>query len=235
MSGTIAYSGAFCGAFVSEDDKFIGVGFKGTSSWRDAVQDGMIQAFQSPAPVLYGEKVHTGFYTGLFDMFKQGDVFVQPFTLIMGGLSRYDKSYYTHITGHSLGGAYTTLLHCELNRLEKTPTPPTVTVKDELTFGSPRTAFNALANRCGDNMQPGQSSWRFANNWDPVPALPPRKVLGYTHIDTGYKLYKDSDPTKIPSERNNGGEDSPVGNPPEDRISTHAIKVYYAYVERLAG
>lgn len=67
-------------------------------------------------------------------------------------------------------------------------------------------------------MQPGQSSWRFANNWDPVPAVPPRILTGYTHVDTGYKLYKDSAPTEIPTERNNLGEEPPVDRP---EVTTH--------------
>ncbi|KLO12952.1 alpha/beta-hydrolase [Schizopora paradoxa] len=232
VSGEKAYSGAFCGVFVSEENKFVGAAFKGTSNWKEAKEDMWAKVYEARAPILYGSKVHSGFYFGLFDTFNQGGDSVQPFALIMNGLKFYDEEYYLHVTGHSLGGAYSTFLHCELNRLVDDPQSTKVTIKDIMTFGSPRTGLKDFANKCGENMQPHQNSWRFANKWDPVPMVPPRIMTGYTHVDTGYKLYKDRQPELIPSERTN--EESAVDGEPEENITTHGIAVYYTYVSRVA-
>jgi len=230
--GSKAYSGAFCGVFVSDGGKFVGVAFKGTSNLKEAKEDVWITVREAEAPILYGTKVHSGFYYGLFDTFNQGGDTVQPFAMIMNGLRLYDAKYYLHVTGHSLGAAYATLLHCELNRLVTDPEAPKVTIKDMLTFGSPRTGLNDFANKFGENMWPNQKSWRFANRFDLVTVLPPRG-LGYTHVDAGYTLYKNQEPEPIPSERTASVEDTDEGDP-EVYLPFHGIATYYKYVDRIS-
>ncbi|KLO12953.1 alpha/beta-hydrolase [Schizopora paradoxa] len=234
VSGKKAYAGAFCGAFVSEDDEFVGVAFKGSSSWNDWREDSMINLYEARAPILYGSKVHSGFYFGLFDTFNEDGDSVQPFAMIMDGLKHFDEKYYLHVTGHSLGGAYSTFLHCELNRLAGDLQSTNATINDILTFGSPRTGVKDFADKYGENMQPHQNSWRFANKLDLVPKLPVGK--GYTHVDTGYKLYKDRQPELIHSERTNE-ESAEAGDPGEDyglKLPWHKIEDYYNYISRVA-
>ncbi len=98
-----------------------------------------------------------------------------------------------------------------------------------MTFGSPRTGLEAFANKCGENMQPRQNSWRFANKFDPVPMVPPRFMTGYTHIDAGYKLYKDQDPKPIPSERTNKDADADADAADDRSITTHGQKCFVFY------
>ncbi|KAI0359027.1 hypothetical protein OH77DRAFT_1128378 [Trametes cingulata] len=70
----IRQSGAFCGAFVSDDVKkpFIGVAFKG-SDRRDMITDlkwHPVQALQRPE-IVWGAPTHRGFYFGLFGCFSE--------------------------------------------------------------------------------------------------------------------------------------------------------------------
>jgi hypothetical protein len=85
----------------------------------------------------------------------------------------------TVVTGHSLGGALTTLFVMENDSKRK------FDLKTLCTFASPRVGnmeFVHLFNRLPIN------SWRIVNKCDIVPKLPPHfpHVLDYGHVDTAY-------------------------------------------------
>jgi hypothetical protein len=85
----------------------------------------------------------------------------------------------TVVTGHSLGGALTTLFVMENDSKRK------FDLKTLCTFASPRVGnmeFVHLFNKLPIN------SWRIVNTHDIVPKLPPHLpvVLDYGHVDTAY-------------------------------------------------
>ena len=77
------------------------------------------------------------------------------------------------LTGHSLGGAVTTLAGYALSADLKFP------VDNVYTYGSPRVGNSAFAS----NAPPaGVTGWRVTHHRDIVPHLPPSHVLGFHHV-----------------------------------------------------
>jgi hypothetical protein len=91
----------------------------------------------------------------------------------------------TVVTGHSLGGALTTLFVMENASKRK------FDIKTLCTFASPRVGMKEFV-RAFDALP--IDSWRIANKHDLVPKLPPHipVVLDYVHVDTEYLF--DSNP-----------------------------------------
>ena len=78
------------------------------------------------------------------------------------------------ISGHSLGGALSTLAAAELEALG-------FRVASVSTFGSPRVGDQVFASFIGGKFGDRMRRWTHAH--DVVPSLPPR-VLGYHHVPT---------------------------------------------------
>lgn len=94
------------------------------------------------------------------------------------------NTYYTHllnsnkniiISGHSLGGALSTLLFLELSLLQEI-NPNRMFL---YTYGSPRVGNIDFVNYFYNNTLT-KNSFRYVNNKDPIPHLPP--AIQYTHI-----------------------------------------------------
>jgi len=83
------------------------------------------------------------------------------------------------VTGHSLGGALTTLLTLDVGLNTSCRTPTTYT------YASPRTGDHAFAGCFNAAIA---SSYRIANRQDLVPKLPPILPLPYEHVNTQYEL-----------------------------------------------
>ena len=78
------------------------------------------------------------------------------------------------ITGHSLGGAYATLLAAELLLAHRKLTM--------ITYGQPRIGNAAFASTLDKRLAAtGSTSWRLVHYADPVPHLPP-EVLDFRHV-----------------------------------------------------
>ena len=90
----------------------------------------------------------------------------------------------TVVTGHSLGGALTTLFVLENSTKHK------FDIKSLCTFASPRIGNMEFARTFN---QLAIDSWRIVNTLDLVPKLPPHipVLLDYDHVDTAYPFSSD--------------------------------------------
>ena len=84
------------------------------------------------------------------------------------------RHFEVEITGHSLGGALSTLLAVELEALG-------FRIARVTTFGSPRVGDWRFADYYDEKL--GDRTHRFTHAHDAVPSLPPR-LLGYHHVAT---------------------------------------------------
>ena len=115
--------------------------------------------------------------------------------------------------GHSLGGAYSTLVFGEFLRL-KYDQPETKFQRynfgDRYTFGAPRVCLLPFAEKVNANNQRSSDDtkstylFRIVNAGDPIPTIPPATLWGlekmpYVHVGGGYKL-STSGPEAMPDE-----------------------------------
>jgi hypothetical protein len=94
------------------------------------------------------------------------------------------------LQGHSLGGAYATLFWASLLA---TPPPVDATIRDLITFGSPRVGDRTFVDSV-KRLKGKRRSWRFMNGYDIVTSLPiPTGILSYEyiHIDTLVRIAPD--------------------------------------------
>jgi hypothetical protein len=122
--------------------------------------------------------IHSGFKRSLDSVW----------TLIAATLDRWKGGGRTlWITGHSLGGGLALLATAYL----RFPLDPAATVPKPVaglyTFGQPRAGNSAFCNPCDADF--GDLYFRFVNDEDIVPRVPPR-LLGYSH--TGNLEYIDA-------------------------------------------
>ncbi|EWY80717.1 hypothetical protein FOYG_16645 [Fusarium oxysporum NRRL 32931] len=210
------WDGPFCGAFLPNDkntDKpFIGVAFKGTNPLQSReIQVDLNYQLIEASDELGNQLVSTGVYTGLFGKFEEP--YGQPYQFIrtqLAGVTSFFARSNTparlHVTGHSLGGSYSSL--CYAGFLKDIPTlfPETEAIMgDQYTFGAPRVGSNDWAkyNLERVSKSAGQT-WRIVNNDDIVPQVPPTTLkpdqINFFHVDKGMKIFKDQKPETIPSE-----------------------------------
>jgi hypothetical protein len=168
------------GYFVGYNDqqKKIVISFKGTDSIRSAFVDIQL-AFADASNVSpafsNGEKIHTGF----MNAYKYHKNSVQS-ALLMAIQDR--PSYPITFTGHSLGGAMSSIA-----ALDFVTSTKGAKYKDQvriISFGAPRVGNTAWAT-LSQKMIPTQ--YRIAHENDVVPSLPPR-AFGYFHTGQQVEL-----------------------------------------------
>ncbi|QRV98485.1 Lipase (class 3) [Ceratobasidium sp. AG-Ba] len=231
------WSGPYCGAFYSQDPKtpFVGMAFKGTNRKNkgELLVDWHYEPQESPSEVLYGAHVSKGVFNGLFGHFGAW----RPFDLITKGLTSLlltipndtDEKVVTHLTGHSLGGSYSSLCFTQLTIEGKLPLA--ATLGDLYTFGSPRNGEDdlaiALRNHLGEKTG---NSWRIVNKGDRIPTVPPVipfSRVDFVHVDTGLMISPDKAPELLDTEI---GTKPPKGNLVFG-IGEHQTEDYYVSLQ----
>ncbi|KAI0359029.1 alpha/beta-hydrolase [Trametes cingulata] len=231
----ICQSGAFCGAFISDDVEkpFIGVAFKG-SDGRDVITDikwHPVQALQRPE-IVWGAPTHRGFYFGLFGCFSEQQPGQIPFDVLQGQLSAiYENNARLHFTGHSLGGAYCTLAYGEFLRLQDDATFSQYNLGDLYSLAAPRTCLPPFSDEVNKRTQAGGGKYifRIVNKEDPVPLIPPPPISWeialnpFIHVGGAWRI-TDEGPEKM-------ADEPPMVEPPQCEemvFEDHDTRGYYA-------
>lgn len=165
------WDGPFCGAFFTtaeqESVPFIGLAFKGTKPNRKAQIQVDYDYNQITGDRLGGTHCSVGVYTGLFRQFDPPND--PPYANILSGTEKLAQALPNslgrrvriHVTGHSLGGSYSTFCFTQLMLDVAGDTMP-IALGDEYAFGAPRVGSNDYvqlnANLVG--LHDGQS-WRI--------------------------------------------------------------------------
>ncbi|MFE3071314.1 lipase family protein [Streptomyces sp. NPDC059247] len=152
-------------AYTMASDDMIVTAFRGTepAEIRDWLSDSSTPPWPGPARTGY---VHYGFAEALESVFPE----LRGTHAELGGGGRS-----VWFTGHSLGGALAMLAATRMY-LED----PRLRADGVVTFGQPRTCDRLLAAACDKGFK--GRLYRFVNNNDIVPQLPPEPV--YTHVET---------------------------------------------------
>lgn len=216
--GHVYWDGPFCGAFCTKDEQkaspFIGIAFKGTNPFRGKeLMVDLSYALQS-SDFLNGEAVSEGVYGALFGKYKDlhGEIaytfIIEQLGFLAQNLPKSDPStnVRTHVTGHSLGGSYSSFCYAQL-LIDATAgkLPKVIAPGDQYTFGAPRVGSQkwALFNRESVLKHEGLT-WRIVNNTDIVPQVPPTRLmshqLDFYHVETGMRIFSDKAPVTIPTE-----------------------------------
>lgn len=234
--GHASWDGPYCGAFVTTDAQkerpFIGLAFKGTNpesltQWHVDFSFKLIASNMQ----LEKQKVSIGVYTGLFGNFGKENDQDTPYVAILEQLQLIASKLPNvtgepakiHVTGHSLGGSYSSLCYAAMMRSDKMYVSELFTVGDEYTFGQPRIGDQGFAklNRARVRESQGQS-WRIVHNKDLVPQVPPvmrsgngflcwitswftkrdceSTDLDFYHIDNGVHIFDNAKPIALKSE-----------------------------------
>jgi len=212
------WDGPYCGAFYSRDPAapFLGLAFKGTSPFnnREIQVDWNYEPIKAQN-VLFDTEVSQGVYTGLFGHFPQypnetafQHIMDDVASLAPNVPNNNKQEVMLHVTGHSLGGSYSSFCFAQsLNLQVNDQLPAPASLGDLYTFGSPRVGLadwaQAVYDNAGNPKYLGQL-WRIVNNIDLVPDVPPSTLKStppFFHIDNGFKIFKDKDPAALPTER----------------------------------
>jgi triacylglycerol lipase len=183
VSDLVAFDGAGTDAkgFLAQLDGAIAIVFRGTDSIANWIDDAEIL----PLPFRDKGAVHSGFLDSLQSVWPT----------ISATLGRWKGGGRTlWITGHSLGGALALLAAATLRFPAGNGAAVPTGVAGTYTFGQPRVGTRDFAQACDADF--GDFYFRFVNNADIVPRIPPR-VLGYWHagkleyIDGGGAIHSD--------------------------------------------
>lgn len=220
--GHARWDGPYCGLFFTtekqQDRPFLGIAFKGTNpvNLKDWAVDFNYQLVPAAQEYFAGTQapVSQGVYTGLFGDFPgKGTPYKQILSATRQAASKLPNAsgrpVPAHVTGHSLGGSYSTLCYTQL-LIDVAPSSPgagEMMIGDEYTFGAPRIGCNEWSRLSCKlvEVQRGRS-WRIVNNHDLVPQVPPTtlqpKQRDFHHVDTGVRIWPYKGPTQLPSEIN---------------------------------
>ncbi len=222
------WDGPFCGAFFTtakqERAPFIGLSFKGTKPTRKSEVLVDYNYDQHTGEFLDNTHSSIGVYTGLFGQLDQPND--PPYENILNETKRLAQRLpnspknpvRVHVTGHSLGGSYSSFFYTEL-LIDVAPEGMLIAIGDEYTFGAPRVGSDDYVqlNAKLVDYQAGQS-WRIVNDQDILPQVPPTEIppttperLHFHHIDNGMPIFPKKGPEDIDSER--GRKDWPKPYP----------------------
>lgn len=225
-SGHLDWDGPYCGAFFTtdaqKDHPFIGLAFKGTHPFNDkelavdynydlTTPDGYLQNQQGTV------QVSVGVYTGLFGNFEAP--YNPPYAYIVDQVGQLAKNLpnppggavRTHVTGHSLGGSYSSFCFAQLLLDEgQGKLSRFIATGDEYTFGAPRVGSEDWAKLNRDlHLRQAGSIWRIVHDQDVVPQVPATSLkptqVDFYHMDGGMQIFDDAPPVAIPTE---------IGGPP---------------------
>ncbi|MGW6459188.1 lipase family protein [Streptomyces sp. NPDC055078] len=152
-------------AYTIASDRMIVTAFRGTepAQIRDWLSDATTPPWPGPARTGY---VHYGF----------GEALDSVLPSVRDALDElWDNGQTVWFTGHSLGGALAMLAGCRMCMEE-----PGLRADGVYTFGQPRTCDRILAAACNKDFR--DRLYRFVNNNDIVPHLPPEPA--YTHVES---------------------------------------------------
>ncbi|MBB4895942.1 putative lipase [Streptomyces olivoverticillatus] len=205
-------------AYTAASDDMIIVAFRGTepAQIRDWLSDATTPPWTGPARTGY---VHYGFAQALESVFPTVKDTLQEFRT--NGQSLF-------FTGHSLGGALAMLAAARLY-LED----PELLADGVYTYGQPRTCDRLLAAAYNKGFK--QRMFRFVNNNDIVPQLPPEPA--FTHVET--LRYLDSSGRLREQTSHIGGLTDRVKGytadafaPAADGVRDHSIRKYIGALEK---
>ncbi|WEO99259.1 lipase family protein [Streptomyces sp. FXJ1.172] len=208
-------------AYTMAGDRMIVTAFRGTEPTR--IKDWLTDATTPPVAGPGGSgHVHHGFAEALRSVYE--DV-----AAALEGLRTNGQTLY--FTGHSLGGALAMLAGARMY-LEH----PHLAADGIYTFGQPRTCDAALAEAFHQGL--GGRTYRFVNNNDIVPQLPPEPVFTHVralrYIDSKGKLH-DSMPMFSALTDRAMGLTADVFAPASDGIRDHFMHNYLTALERNLG
>ncbi|KAJ7731796.1 Alpha/Beta hydrolase protein [Mycena maculata] len=182
----IPYIGLFYRFKTDEQKPLLIFAFRGTVTEKEWIRDYRILPKLS-YDYWFGSEVHSGFSTGLVEAMPWIRNFVRAF-------ANKDPNTPVYFTGHSLGGAYATLLAANLLVNPKLPEgpkrklpagAPAITFKGLYTFGSPRVGNRIFSKSFEDaraEYPTGKPDiLRFVDGDDIVTKMPPAS-LGYRHV-----------------------------------------------------
>ncbi len=201
-------------AFVAGNDELIIIAFRGTepSELQDWMTDADIILKSGPTG-----KVHDGFQRALGYVYSE-------IRQTIGEFQTNAQSLW--VTGHSLGAALAALTVARLRFEEDKP------VYGLYTYGQPRTGDRDFERNF--NLDFKSKAFRFVNNNDIVPRVPPREfsyshVGSFIYIDGKGKLHTDSSFWYKLLDRIQGRIED-LGKPGTDGIKDHAIANYVKHL-----
>ncbi|GAB2907677.1 lipase family protein [Streptomyces mayteni] len=205
-------------AYTAASDQMIITAFRGTepSQIKDWLTDATTPPWAGPAGIGY---IHYGFGEALESIWPD----------VKDTLARFrDNDQTIWFTGHSLGGALAMLAGARMH-LED----PRLRADGVYTYGQPRACDRMLADAFDQGF--GERAFRFVNNNDIVPQLPPEPA--YTHVkalrylDSDGELH-DSMPMLTGLADRAKGLTADALAPASDALRDHPIKRYLAALEK---
>ncbi|MDI5961904.1 lipase family protein [Streptomyces sp. SL13] len=205
-------------AYVMASDRMIVTGFRGTEVAK--IRDWLTDVDTPPVPGPAGRGfVHYGFHQALQSVYPQVRETI---------LELRTEGQSVWFTGHSLGAALAMLAGARLYFEE-----PGLLADGVYTFGQPRTCERLLAG--AHNKAFADRCYRFVNNNDIVPQLPPEPV--YTHVDA--LRYFDADgrlheamPLMAKLRDRAKGLGADLFAPETDAVKDHHLPNYLAALEK---
>ncbi|MFD5752752.1 lipase family protein [Streptomyces sp. NPDC127033] len=205
-------------AYTMAGDDMIVTAFRGTEPQQ--IKDWLTDATTPPWPGPGGTGyVHHGFAEALESIFPE-------VRAALGELRGNNQSVW--FTGHSLGGALAMLAGARMH-LED----PKLTADGVYTYGQPRTCDRILATAYNKGF--GRRMYRFVNNNDIVPQLPPEPVFAHVdalrHIDSHGKIRESMTLMGGLADRAAGLTADALA-PATDGIRDHAMRSYLSALEK---
>lgn len=205
-------------AYTIASDRMIVTAFRGTepAQIKDWLSDATTPPWPGPAQTGY---VHYGFAQALESVFPAVEKTIAEFR---------DNDQRVFLTGHSLGGALAMLAGARLHLEE-----PRLRADGIYTFGQPRTCDRLLAKAY--NTAFTKRMYRFVNNNDLVPQLPPEPAFHHVdalrYIAADGKMHEQVPLLGSLPDRAKGLTADVLG-PATDAVRDHSILRYIAALEK---
>ena len=163
-------------ALVADTDKFVAVGFRGTTSKRDVRTDLQARFNVAMATIDNQKTVKVSVHAGYYEAFHKVEAQLKALLAKTG-----DKPIY--LTGHSMGGALALVASAALGADPELGDR----VAAVYTFGAPRVGQRSFSQIVK------APHYRIVNSGDLVPLVPPTWLRSYVHTGTPILLKKNTD------------------------------------------